>query len=83
MRANQRQRTALVVARRLEGTGQPAVGQERQHLDLSAKALHFLLAWHEEALANLIYDVNGRKDFIVLSIEVGTSKTTMLEYHHA
>ncbi|MGH7967108.1 MAG: ExeA family protein, partial [Limisphaerales bacterium] len=34
---------------------------------------------HEEALANLIYGVQGRKGFIVLSGEVGTGKTTMLE----
>src|SRR5262245_66375380 len=34
---------------------------------------------HEEALANLIYGVNSRKGFIVLSGEVGTGKTTMLE----
>ncbi len=44
---------------------------------------------HEEALANLIYGVQSRKGFIVLSGEVGTGKTTMLEclrdflsYHH-
>src|SRR3954447_6063255 len=34
---------------------------------------------HEEALANLIYGVRGRKGFIVLSGEVGTGKTTLLE----
>jgi general secretion pathway protein A len=34
---------------------------------------------HEEALANLIYGVHSRKGFIVLSGEVGTGKTTMLE----
>src|SRR5687768_13509133 len=34
---------------------------------------------HEEALANLIYGVQTRKGFIVLSGEVGTGKTTMLE----
>src|SRR5438105_4920009 len=34
---------------------------------------------HEEALANLIYGVRGRKGFIVLTGEVGTGKTTMLE----
>ncbi len=34
---------------------------------------------HEEALANLIYGVQNRKGFIVLSGEVGTGKTTMLE----
>jgi general secretion pathway protein A len=34
---------------------------------------------HEEALANLIYGVESRKGFIVLSGEVGTGKTTMLE----
>ena len=34
---------------------------------------------HEEALANLIYGVQARKGFIVLSGEVGTGKTTLLE----
>ena len=34
---------------------------------------------HEEALANLIYGVQARKGFIVLSGEVGTGKSTMLE----
>ena len=34
---------------------------------------------HEEALANLIYGVHNRKGFIVLTGEVGTGKTTMLE----
>ncbi|HWC99587.1 MAG TPA: AAA family ATPase [Candidatus Sulfopaludibacter sp.] len=34
---------------------------------------------HEEALANLIYGVQSRKGFIMLTGEVGTGKTTMLE----
>jgi general secretion pathway protein A len=34
---------------------------------------------HEEAIANLIYGVQSRKGFIVLTGEVGTGKTTMLE----
>ncbi len=34
---------------------------------------------HEEALANLIYGVQSRKGFIVLTGEAGTGKTTMLE----
>jgi general secretion pathway protein A len=34
---------------------------------------------HEEALANLVYGVHSRKGFIVLTGEVGTGKTTMLE----
>jgi len=34
---------------------------------------------HEEALANLIYGVQSRKGFMVLTGEVGTGKTTMLE----
>jgi len=34
---------------------------------------------HEEALANLIYGVQSRRGFIVLTGEVGTGKTTMLE----
>lgn len=36
-------------------------------------------AQHEEALASLIYGVRSRKGFIVLTGEVGTGKTTMLE----
>jgi type II secretory pathway predicted ATPase ExeA len=36
-------------------------------------------AQHEEALASLIYGVESRKGFIVLTGEVGTGKTTMLE----
>ena len=39
----------------------------------------FRSAQHEEALANLIYGVQTRKGFIVLSGEVGTGKTTLLE----
>jgi general secretion pathway protein A len=39
----------------------------------------FRSAHHEEALANLIYGVQSRKGFIVLTGEVGTGKTTMLE----
>src|SRR5271165_101642 len=34
---------------------------------------------HEEALANLIYGLQSRKGFILLTGEVGTGKTTMLE----
>jgi general secretion pathway protein A len=34
---------------------------------------------HEEALANLIYGVQSRKGFVLLTGEVGTGKTTMLE----
>ncbi len=34
---------------------------------------------HEEALASLVYGVQSRKGFIVLTGEVGTGKTTMLE----
>src|SRR4249920_4041357 len=39
----------------------------------------FRSSQHEEALANLIYGVQSRKGFIVLSGEVGTGKSTMLE----
>jgi general secretion pathway protein A len=42
-------------------------------------AFLFRSAQHEEALANLIYGVRSQKGFIVLSGEVGTGKTTMLE----
>ena len=34
---------------------------------------------HEEALSNLLYGVQRRKGFILLTGEVGTGKTTMLE----
>jgi len=34
---------------------------------------------HEEALANLRYGVQARKGFVVMTGEVGTGKTTMLE----
>jgi general secretion pathway protein A len=34
---------------------------------------------HEEALSNLIYGVQARKGFVVLTGEVGTGKTMMLE----
>lgn len=34
---------------------------------------------HDEALSNLIYGVQARKGFIVLTGEVGTGKTTLLE----
>ena len=36
-------------------------------------------AQHEEALANLIYGVQSKKGFVVLTGEVGTGKTTLLE----
>jgi general secretion pathway protein A len=39
----------------------------------------FRSAQHEEALANLIYGIQSRKGFIVLTGEVGTGKTMMLE----
>lgn len=39
----------------------------------------FRSAQHEEALANLIYSVQSRNGFVVLTGEVGTGKTTMLE----
>jgi general secretion pathway protein A len=42
-------------------------------------AFFFRSEQHEEALANLVYGVQARKGFIVLSGEVGTGKTTMLE----
>jgi general secretion pathway protein A len=42
-------------------------------------AFLFRSVHHEEALANLIYGVQSRKGFIVLTGEVGTGKTTMLE----
>jgi len=42
-------------------------------------AFFFRSDQHEEALANLVYGVQARKGFIVLTGEVGTGKTTMLE----
>jgi general secretion pathway protein A len=42
-------------------------------------AFFFRSEQHEEALANLVYGVQARKGFIVISGEVGTGKTTMLE----
>src|SRR5882724_2908344 len=42
-------------------------------------AFFFRSEQHEEALANLVDGVQARKGFIVLSGEVGTGKTTMLE----
>ncbi len=42
-------------------------------------AFLFRSGQHEEALASLIYGVQSRKGFIVLTGEVGTGKTTMLE----
>jgi len=42
-------------------------------------AFFYRSAQHEEVLANLIYGVQSRKGFIVLTGEVGTGKTTMLE----
>jgi len=42
-------------------------------------AFLYLSPQHEEALANLMYGVQSRKGFIVLTGEVGTGKTTMLE----
>src|SRR5438067_1784424 len=42
-------------------------------------AFFYRSSQHEEALANLIYGVQSRKGFIVLTGEVGTGKTTMLE----
>jgi type II secretory pathway predicted ATPase ExeA len=42
-------------------------------------ALFYRSEQHEEALANLIYGVQSRKGFLVLTGEAGTGKTTMLE----
>ena len=39
----------------------------------------FRSSQHEEALANLIYGVQSHKGFVLLTGEVGTGKTTMLE----
>ena len=42
-------------------------------------AFFFPSPQHEEALASLIYGVESRKGFVVLTGEVGTGKTTVLE----
>jgi general secretion pathway protein A len=55
-------------------------GFSKSPFDLSPDpAFLFRSAQHEEALASLIYGVQSRKGFIVLTGEVGTGKTTMLE----
>lgn len=42
-------------------------------------AFYFRSAQHEEVLANLIYGVQARKGFVVLTGEVGTGKTITLQ----
>ena len=42
-------------------------------------AFYFRSAQHEEVLANLIYGVQARRGFIVLTGEVGTGNTITLE----
>ena len=55
-------------------------GFEESPFNLSPDPVFFYRsAQHEEALANLIYGVQSRKGFIVLTGEVGTGKTTLLE----
>src|ERR1700743_2213522 len=55
-------------------------GFEESPFNLSPDpAFFYRSVQHEEALANLIYGVRSRKGFIVLTGEVGTGKTTMLE----
>ena len=55
-------------------------GFSKNPFDMSPDpAFLFRSAQHEEALASLIYGVQTRKGFIVLTGEVGTGKTTMLE----
>ncbi len=55
-------------------------GFAKSPFDLSPDpAFLFRSAQHQEALASLIYGVLSRKGFIVLTGEVGTGKTTMLE----
>lgn len=55
-------------------------GFEESPFNLSPDpAFFYRSVQHEEALANLIYGVQSRKGFIVLTGEVGTGKTTMLE----
>jgi general secretion pathway protein A len=55
-------------------------GFSKSPFDMSPDpAFLFRSGQHEEALASLIYGVKARKGFIVLTGEVGTGKTTMLE----
>jgi general secretion pathway protein A len=55
-------------------------GFSKSPFDLSPDpAFLYRSTQHEEALASLIYGVQSRKGFIVLTGEVGTGKTTMLE----
>src|ERR1700730_1356720 len=58
----------------------PFIGFSESPFGLSPHASFFFRSeQHEEALANLVYGVQARKGFIVLTGEVGTGKTTMLE----
>lgn len=66
----------------------PFFGFTEQPFALSPDpSFFFRSVQHEEALANLIYGVQSRKGFVVLTGEVGTGKTMMLEclrdYLHA
>src|ERR1700760_4977301 len=55
-------------------------GFEESPFNLSPDpAFFYRSTQHEEALANLIYGVQSRKGFIVLTGEGGTGKTAMLE----
>src|ERR671922_3012607 len=42
-------------------------------------AFLYLSASHREALAQLSYGINARKGFLVLTGEVGTGKTTLIQ----
>lgn len=55
-------------------------GFAREPFNVTADpALLYMSESHEEALAQLIYGINTRRGFIVLTGEVGTGKTTLIQ----
>ena len=40
----------------------------------------FLSESHREALSSIIYGINGRKGFILITGEAGVGKTSLLQY---
>jgi general secretion pathway protein A len=55
-------------------------GFTREPFNVTADpALLYMSESHEEALAQLVYGINTRRGFIVLTGEVGTGKTTLIQ----
>ena len=55
-------------------------GLEREPFDLTPDPdFLFMTPGHREALAQLLYAIQERKGFILLTGEVGTGKTTLLQ----